>query len=255
VGGLSLSAAAAMSEQPIPVTEPVEPPGASRVTGFADPEGEAPWAMQLVVHLEKTDPPTRTAVCEAAAVAVVRLLADEAALPGGEWHPAVERWLHGRIRKHCRRARGAAWEKAQALPGVTVSIAGAEVRAFVPTSTDDIPRDVAKLQLSGSEVDDPAVRAAVEPEPNGPVVVSICPAPFLPLGTAAAAAGHAAQVAAMRMPADRLAVWAAAGFQVLVEHPAATSWAQLQPVAQVDIVDSGLTIVTSGTSTALARWA
>ncbi|WP_110004910.1 hypothetical protein [Geodermatophilus normandii] len=131
----------------------------------ADPPGEAPWAMQLVVRVERTAPPTRTAACSAAAVAVVRLLADERALPGGEWHPRVRRWTDGAIRKHCRRARGAAWARVGALPGVTVSSAGAEVRALVPSALDEIPRDVAKLQLSGSELDDPAPSTRSTPTP------------------------------------------------------------------------------------------
>jgi peptidyl-tRNA hydrolase len=240
-----------MTEQPH-LTDPAVIPS---ITGHTDPESEAPWAMQLVVHIEKTDPPTRTGVCEAAAVAVARLLADDRVLPGGEWWPQVERWMDGRIRKHCRRARGAAWEKVQVLPGVTAEVAGAQVRAFVPSSTDETPREIAKLQLSGSELDDPEAWASVEAEPNGPVVVSICPDPVLPLGKAAAAAGHAAQVAAMQMPAARLADWSASGFPVVVEHPDAARWTQLRLVAQVEIVDAGLTSVPSGTTTVLARWA
>ena len=57
------------------------------------------------------------------------------------------------------------------------------------TVTADIPREVARLQLSGRELDDPGVRTAVDAEPNGPVVVSVCPGPVLPLGKAAAAPG------------------------------------------------------------------
>ncbi|MEX5720851.1 peptidyl-tRNA hydrolase [Geodermatophilus maliterrae] len=220
-----------------------------------DPEGQAPWAMQVVAHVERSAPPSRTAVCEAAAVAVVRLLADARAQTGGEWHPQVRRWTDGRIRKHCRRARGAAWERVGELPGVTAEVSGARVRALVPTALDDLLRDVAKLQLSGSELEDPDVREVVDPAPGGPVVVSICPEPFLPLGKAAAAAGHAAQVTAMRMPAERLAAWSGAGFPVVVEHPAAARWAQLRAEAPVAIVDAGFTVVTPGTCTALARWA
>ncbi|MBM7806531.1 hypothetical protein JOD57_002368 [Geodermatophilus bullaregiensis] len=221
----------------------------------ADPEGQAPWAMQLVACVGRSAPPTRTAVCEAAAVAVVRLLADARSRAGGEWHPQVRRWTDGRIRKHCRRARGAAWERVGELPGVTAEVAGARVRALVPTALDELPREVARLQLSGSELEDPDVRELVDPAPGGPVVVSICPEPFLPLGKAAAAAGHAAQVTAMRMPAQRLAAWSAAAFPVVVEHPAAARWAQLRAEAPVAIVDAGFTVVTPGTCTALARWA
>ena len=221
----------------------------------ADPEGEAPWAMQLVARVEKGAPPTRTAVCEAAAVAVVRLLADERARPGGEWAPQVRRWTDGRIRKHCRRARGVAWERVGELPGVTAEVAGAEVRALVPTALDELPREVAKLQLSGSELADPDARPAVDPVPRGPVVVSLCPEPFLPLGKAAAAAGHAAQVTAVRMPAERGALWAGAGFPVVVEHPDLARWTHLRSRAPVAIVDAGFTVVAPGTCTALARWA
>ncbi|NEM09001.1 peptidyl-tRNA hydrolase [Geodermatophilus normandii] len=220
-----------------------------------DPPGEAPWAMQLVVRVERSAPPTRTAACAAAAVAVVRLLADDRALPGGEWHPQVRRWTDGAIRKHCRRARGVAWERVEALPGVTVSAAGAEVRALVPTGLDALPREVDRLQLSGSELDDPDVLRKVDPVPGGPVVVSLCPEPFLPLGKAAAACGHAAQLTAMRMPARRLATWSAAGFPVVVEHPDVARWTRLRPQAAVEVVDAGFTVVAPGTSTALARWA
>ena len=222
---------------------------------YADPEGEAPWAMQLVVRVERSAPPTRTAVCAAAAVAVVRLLADDRALPGGEWHPRVRRWTDGAIRKHCRRARGVAWERVEALPGVTVSSPGARVRALVPTALDELPREVDRLQLTGSELDDPDVLRTVDRVPGGPLVVSVCPEPFLPLGKAAAACGHAAQLAALRMPARRLAAWSAAGFPVVVEHPDVARWTRLRPQAPVEIVDAGFTVVEPGTTTALARWA
>ncbi|GAB3195390.1 aminoacyl-tRNA hydrolase [Geodermatophilus arenarius] len=222
---------------------------------YDDPPGEAPWAMQLVARVERVDPPGRTAVCEAAAVAVVRLLADDRALPGGEWEPLVRRWTDGAIRKHCRRARGVAWDRVSGLPGVTAAVAGAEVRALVPGPTDAIPPEVAKLQLTGSELDDPGARPVVDPEPGGPLVVSVCPEPFLPLGKAAAACGHAAQLSAVRMRDGRFDAWAAAGFPVVVEHPDTARWTALRPRADVEVVDAGFTVVAPGTSTALARWA
>ena len=57
------------------------------ISGHEDPEGEAPWAMQLVARVEKALPPTHIAICEAAATSVVRLLADTRSQPGGEWFP------------------------------------------------------------------------------------------------------------------------------------------------------------------------
>ncbi|WP_336033933.1 peptidyl-tRNA hydrolase [Geodermatophilus sp. FMUSA9-8] len=222
---------------------------------YEDPAGESPWAMQLVARVERTSPPSRSAVCAAAAVAVVRLLGDERAGEGGEWSASVRRWTDGAIRKHCRRARGVAWERAGALPGVTASVAGAEVRALVPTALDALPRDVAKLQLTGSELDDADALPVADPVPGGPLVVSVCPEPFLPLGKAAAACGHAAQLSALRMPARRLEAWAAAGYPVAVEHPDVARWARLRAAAPVAVVDAGFTVVEPGTTTALARWA
>lgn len=219
-----------------------------------DPDGEAPWAMQLVVRVEKDNMPTRAAACEAAATAVARLLADDQALPGGAWHQSIERWLDGRIRKHCRRARGAAWSKVHDVAGITVNTGAAEVRAFVPTATDTTPRDVAKLQLSGSELDNSDTRTSAEAYQGGPVVVSLCPEPFLPVGKAAAAAGHASQLAASKMDTDRYARWAESGFAVVVEQPDEQRWTELVARAPVVVVDAGLTVVAPGTVTALARW-
>lgn len=224
------------------------------ITGHADPEGEAPWAMQLVIRIDKTAPPTRTAVCEAAATAVVRLLTDPQAAQ--EWAPAIRRWTDGRIRKHARRAsRPVAWAKVADLPGVTVEHDGAQVRAFVPSATDAIPADIAKLQLSGTEPEDPDRRTRlVSPLPADAVVIALNPQAEMPLGKAAAAAGHAAQLAFRDMAADRRAGWEDAGFPVVVEQPGADEWAVVVGQAQVTVVDAGLTVVAPGTTTAVARW-
>src|SRR5437764_12368995 len=97
------------------------------ISGNEDPEGEAPWAMQLVCRIERADPPDRSAACAAAAMAVVRLLDDDRSRLEGEWHDAVARWVSGRVRKHARRARGIDWERVAALAGVTVTVGGAQV--------------------------------------------------------------------------------------------------------------------------------
>lgn len=231
----------------------VDLPGVAS-SGHADPPGEAPWAMQLVVHVDKADPPSRTAVCAAAARAVVALLHDPRA--ADEWEPAITRWTDGRIRKHVRRAtRPAAWDRAAALPGVTVEHDGARVRAFVPCATDEVPRDVARLQLTGTELPDPDPLPHADPVPGGPLVVSLAPDPPMPAGKAAAAAGHAAQLAASAMPDVRREHWAADGFPVVVEQPGPARWAELTTTAPVRIVDAGLTVVAPGTTTAVARWA
>ena len=70
-----------------------------------------PWGMQIAVRYDKVHPPRRIDVAEAAARAVVSLLASPAAAPGGPWNPAVDYWRDGRIRKLVRRARGKRWDE------------------------------------------------------------------------------------------------------------------------------------------------
>lgn len=223
-------------------------------TGHEDPPGEAPWALQLVGRVERASRPSRTAVYEAAAMAVVALLADDRSRPDGEWGPSVERWLAGRIRKIARRARGADWERVQALPGVTVLQGGAEVRALVPGPVDEVPPEVSRLQLRAWGLDAPGARPDVAPVVGGAVVVSLAAAPLLSTGKGAAAAGHAAQLAWMMMEPARRRQWAASGFEVVVEQPGDLAWLVRRQTAPVVVVDAGYTEVEPDTCTAVARW-
>ena len=83
-----------------------------------NPDHTVPWGMQIAVRYDKVHPPRRIDVAEAAARAVVSLLASPAAAPGGPWNPAVDYWRDGRIRKLVRRARGKRWEEVQDIDGV-----------------------------------------------------------------------------------------------------------------------------------------
>jgi hypothetical protein len=87
----------------------------------ADERDAAPqFVLPLVVRIERDAPPARTDALETAARAVLMLLTDERSTGEGEWAEAVRDWQDGRIRKVVRRARGAEWRRAQALPGITV---------------------------------------------------------------------------------------------------------------------------------------
>lgn len=233
-----------------PMTNSLHPTGRP-ITGHVDPEGESPWAMQLVVRVEKTNPPLRTTACEAVAHATLAALTHPQA--SGTWKPAFDRWLAGRIRKHVRRARASAWDKVQDLPGVTVEHDGVQVRAFVPGPVDQNPPALAKLQMSGTNLDDTDTRPHAEPVLNGPVIVALSTNPYLPFGKAAAAAAHAAQLTAQTMPVERLSIWAQVGYPLVVTHPRPEDWSTClnDPVV---ITDAGLTVVAPGTVTATAHW-
>lgn len=211
-----------------------------------------PWAMQLVARVEKIDPPTRTDVLTASARAVVALLDDERALPGGEWHEAVTAWTDRRIRKHCRRARGIAWRRAEAVDGLTVAHGTAEVRAYPPTRVGEIPVDIGKLQLEGSTdlLDPDVVRTWTKPDHD--VVIAVSADPFLPWGKAAAATGHAAQLVRAQLGGRRARRWRDAGHPLRVVQPDVAGWREAVRTADVVVQDGGFTVVAPGTVTAVA---
>ena len=108
--------------------------------------------MPVILRIERAEPPGRTPLLEAAAAAALAVCLDERAEPGGEWHEPMHAWVDGRIRKVARRARGAHWQAVQELPGITVEVDGAEARALVPGRVAETPKEVARLQISGSEL-------------------------------------------------------------------------------------------------------
>jgi len=211
--------------------------------------------MPIVVRVERGAEPTAAAVAEAAATAVVRLL-DDPRSTEGEWHPHVQRWLDGRIRKVARRARGAQWEAASQLPGVTVIHAGAEVRAFVPGPTDEVPPAIAKLQVAGLDLE-PGTPSSAAP---GVLAVAITPLVAMSPLKAAVQVSHAAQLAQTTLAgtptgADRLDSWRASGFGVQLVRPDAEEWARIAASAQVVVRDAGFTEIPPDTQTAVALWA
>src|ERR1700733_3884000 len=122
------------------------------------------YALPLVIRVDRGTPPARTDALEGAARAVLRFLSDPRVTePDGEWAAAARAWQDARIRKVVRRARGAAWQRASALPGITVAQGSAEVRVFPPVPVDEWPPDLAKLQVSGTDFDDAEPPAAPGP--------------------------------------------------------------------------------------------
>lgn len=148
------------------------------------------------------------------------LLADERATGDGEWAAAVRDWQDARIRKVVRRARGAEWRRAEALPGITVHGTDAQVRVFPPVPLDGWPKDLARLQVSGTHLDDP--QEAEAPAPGG-VVLWLNPELDMSAGKAMAQAGHGAQLAWWELtPAERTS-WREAGFPSPYGPPHRTS--------------------------------
>jgi len=214
----------------------------SSVNGHEDPLDQPAWAMQLVLRVEKNAPPPHLAVCAAAAMAVVTLLTDPRSAPGGEWHEAVGAWESRRIRKVVRRARGARWTALDELAGVLVDHEGAPARAFVPGPVTEVPPEISKLQVGGTDLprdEEP------KPPPAPPyALLGLNPGVTMTTGKAAAQCGHAAHLLLR-------AIGAWPGLGVHVAEPADWNGA----VAEADAVvrDGGFTEVAPGTMTAVAR--
>src|ERR1700733_119459 len=194
------------------------------------------YALPLVIRVDRGTPPARTDALEGAARAVLRFLSDPRVTePDGEWAAAARAWEDARIRKVVRRARGAAWERASALPGITVAHRSAEIRVYPPVPVDEWPADLARLEFSGTDFEDP--RPPGEPAAGTPVLWLN---PGLPMtaGKAMAQGGHAAQLAWWALSPRTRSEWQELDFDLTVRTAGKEQWAEL--------LSSGLPVGTDG---------
>lgn len=241
--------------------------------GQAERDDDEPWALPLVVRVEKASLPAHEDALAASALAVVRLLADRDSAPGGPWHADLERWMDGRIRKVVRRARGIRWTEVERLPGLTARSGGAEVRALAPHPVARPPVEVSKLQVEGldlahaedAEAERPGgveqggdVEQAGDVEPAGGPVLSVVLAPGVRMSTGKACAqvGHAAHLALLELDEETVTAWAAANFPLRVVTATPEGWRRIVDgeVAAATVRDAGYTEVEPGTCTCAATF-
>ncbi|CAL9388615.1 peptidyl-tRNA hydrolase [Streptomyces sp. enrichment culture] len=208
------------------------------------------FVLPLVVRIERSAPPARTDALETAARAVLLMLTDERSAGEGEWAGAMRSWQDGRIRKVVRRARGAEWRRAEALPGLTVTGASAEVRVFPPVPLDGWPKDLARLQVSGTDLDDPQAPAPVDPAVP---VLWLNPDLDMSAGKAMAQAGHAAQLAWWELGGDDRAAWHAEGYPLAVRTAGPSQWEALLASRLPRVRDAGFTEIAPGSCTLVAE--
>lgn len=215
-----------------------------RAPGVIPPEADGVVrAMPVILRIDRAHPPSRTALLEAAAQAALAVCLDERAM--GEWQDELAAWIGARIRKIARRARGAHWAAVQDVPGVTVGVDGAEVRALVPGPVDAVPKVVSRLQIEGTGL---PLDCPPPPGPGVPLIV-LNPAVEITVGKAAAQVGHASMLLAA------LRGWSRAP-RFAVRATDAAGWAELcARVGQgegIAVRDAGFTEVEPGTITCLA---
>lgn len=217
-----------------------------------EPEQASPWALQLAARVEKLNPPTTAAVCAAAALATIELLDDDRSKPDGIWHASVETWNGERIRKIMRRARASAWERAQSVSGVTVERDGAEVRAFVPSPMDQAPREVTKLQIQSTALDEVDPISELPDLAPATLVIAITPYFAMSWGKQAAQCAHAGQRAWTFAEPETLRTWDDTDRPIAVLHPDEPLWKALDDVATTRIHDGGFTEIPPGTNSSIA---
>ncbi|GGS37308.1 peptidyl-tRNA hydrolase [Streptomyces violaceus] len=232
-----------VSEDPTPVSD--SPFRSETSVRDAAPQ----FVLPLVVRIERPDPPARTDALETAARAVLTILGDERSAGDGEWAQAMRDWQDARIRKVVRRARGAEWRRAEALPGITVTGKSAEVRVFPPVPLDGWPKDLARLQVSGTDLDDP--EPPVHPDPAAPVLW-LNPDLGMSAGKAMAQAGHAAQLAWWELSEEERAGWHDAGFPLAVRTADPARWPELTGGGLPLVRDAGFTEIAPGSCTVVA---
>ncbi|MCT7357091.1 peptidyl-tRNA hydrolase [Streptomyces sp. 15-116A] len=227
-----------------------QPAADSPFRGEADARDTAPqYVLPLVVRIERAAPPPRTDALETAARAVLVMLSDERSVGEGEWARAMRDWQDARIRKVVRRARGAEWRRAEALPGITVTGTSAEVRVFPPVPLDGWPKDLARLQVSGTDLDDPE-----PPPPADPAapVLWLNPDLNMSAGKAMAQAGHAAQLAWWELTDADRAAWCEAGFPLSVRTARPADFSALVGSGLPLVRDAGFTEIAPGSCTVVA---
>ncbi|ONI71430.1 peptidyl-tRNA hydrolase [Kribbella sp. ALI-6-A] len=239
------------------------------------------YVLTLVAHVEKNERPAQTDALETAARAVLAILADERSIGEGEWAEAMRAWQDARIRKVVRRARGAEWRRASALPGITVRSgepvepvepeepagaaqveepAGAaqveepagpppaEVRVFPPVPVDELPKDLAKLQVTGTDLEDGELPAVAPGVP----VLWVNPGLEMSTGKTMAQVGHAAHLAWWALSDAARKAWIDDDFRLAVRTASPERWKQLLRSRLPVVQDAGFTEVEPGSRTVVA---
>ncbi len=207
----------------------------------------------MAARVEKVGPPALDDIFGAAALGVIMLLDDARSLPGGEWHDEVAAWNGSRIRKIMRRARASAWQRAQDVPGLTVTCGTAEVRIFVPGLIDSAPPELSKLQIQSSPLDEPDLVESLPSFDAPTLVVALDPAVEMSWGKRAAQVAHASQRLWEQLDRTQRLDWNAATRPMKVIAPTPSLWDEFVADAPVVIRDGGFTEIAPGTRTAAAQ--
>lgn len=197
----------------------------------------------IVLLVDKAAPAAHRDAVAAAAIASVCAYAHT---PDS---PAWDNWLYGRFTKTVRRAGPVVFDRlAAAAPSGRVAVGSARALAYEPVSYDGMPRNLAKLQVSGTQLPD----ADPVPAPEGAPVILLNEDLQMSTGKASAQAAHALLSWYLQLSPSQRRDWHDAG------RPASVcfiSGEQFRERAEAQgsgplIVDAGMTEIAPDTATA-----
>lgn len=166
------------------------------------------WVQVMVLLVDRDRPaPESDGIAAVALASVLAYAADPS-------HPDWQRWLSGPVTKSVRRADAKTYAKtAQAHPEAIEATQGrGRALALPPLPMDGLPKTLARLQVSGTQLS----AGAAEPAADGLPMIVLNQDLGMSTGKAAAQAAHAlfAWVLELELEPQRGAAWLRAGPQV-----------------------------------------